>query len=109
MRDNAPEAQLIVDANEGWTAGEYRTLAPVFADRGRLKLKGLAFLALAYEPFGETAQHTLLLDEIAKRVSEAAVEVDGAPVSRIGRGLLVLLGVERGDGDAQAPDADGST
>jgi D-tyrosyl-tRNA(Tyr) deacylase len=36
-------------------------------------------------------------------VSEASVTVDGAEVSRIGRGLLVLLGVRRGD-DEDAAD-----
>ena len=34
---------------------------------------------------------------ILQRVSEASVVVDGAEVSRIGRGLLVLLGVCSGD------------
>lgn len=34
-----------------------------------------------------------------QRVSEAAVSVDGREVSRIGRGLLALVGVERGDGE----------
>jgi D-aminoacyl-tRNA deacylase len=39
---------------------------------------------------------------ILQRVSEAAVRVDGETVAAIGRGALVLVGVERGDGRAQA-------
>jgi len=35
-------------------------------------------------------------------VSEASVTVDGNEVSRIGPGLLVLLGVRRGDTEADA-------
>lgn len=41
---------------------------------------------------------------VVQRVSEASVRVDGALVSRIGPGLLVLLGVGRADGDADAHD-----
>ncbi len=40
---------------------------------------------------------------LIQRVSEAAVRVDGRTVGEIGRGLLVLVGVRRGD-DAAAAD-----
>lgn len=39
---------------------------------------------------------------LLQRVSRASVEVEGKPVASIGAGLLVLVGVERGDGEAQA-------
>jgi D-tyrosyl-tRNA(Tyr) deacylase len=39
---------------------------------------------------------------LIQRVAEARVEVDGAVVGAIGRGILALVGVERGDGEAQA-------
>ncbi len=37
---------------------------------------------------------------VLQRVSRAAVRVDGAAVGEIGRGILALVGVERGDGAA---------
>ena len=39
---------------------------------------------------------------IVQRVTEAAVQVDGAPIAAIGPGLLVLVGVKRGDTPEQA-------
>ncbi len=39
---------------------------------------------------------------VVQRVSEARVEVDGAVVGAIGRGLCVLLGVGRNDDEADA-------
>jgi D-tyrosyl-tRNA(Tyr) deacylase len=41
---------------------------------------------------------------VVQRVAEAAVRVDGRAVASIGPGLLVLLGVGRGDGEKDADD-----
>jgi D-tyrosyl-tRNA(Tyr) deacylase len=42
------------------------------------------------------------LKAVLQRVTRAAVRVDGATVAEIGPGLLVLLGVMRGDDEARA-------
>jgi len=39
---------------------------------------------------------------LLQRVSEARVDVEGRAVGEIGPGLLVLVGIEKGDGEAQA-------
>ncbi len=39
---------------------------------------------------------------LIQRVAEARVEVAGEVVGRIGRGILALVGVERGDGETEA-------
>jgi len=41
---------------------------------------------------------------VVQRVAEAAVRVEGAAAGSIGPGLLVLLGVGRGDGDRDADE-----
>lgn len=39
---------------------------------------------------------------LLQRVRRATVDIDGEAVARIGTGLLVFVGIERGDGEAQA-------
>lgn len=39
---------------------------------------------------------------LIQRVTEARVEAGGRPIGAIGRGILALVGVERGDTEAQA-------
>jgi D-aminoacyl-tRNA deacylase len=41
---------------------------------------------------------------VLQRVTRAEVRVEGETVGRIGRGLLLLVGVERGDGEADADE-----
>lgn len=44
---------------------------------------------------------SFIMRAVVQRVSEAHVTVDGATVGRIGRGLVVLLGVGKADGPAE--------
>ena len=42
---------------------------------------------------------------VVQRVSRAEVRVEGKPISSIGRGFLVLVGAEKGDGATEAEEA----
>jgi D-tyrosyl-tRNA(Tyr) deacylase len=46
--------------------------------------------------------YALSVRALVQRVSQAAVDVEGERVAQIGPGLLVLLGVAVGDGEAEA-------
>jgi D-tyrosyl-tRNA(Tyr) deacylase len=39
---------------------------------------------------------------LIQRVADASVSVDGETVGQIGKGILALVGIERGDGDTEA-------
>jgi len=39
---------------------------------------------------------------VVQRVSQASVEIAGRTAGRIGNGLLLLVGIEKGDGEAEA-------
>jgi D-tyrosyl-tRNA(Tyr) deacylase len=39
---------------------------------------------------------------LVQRVTTASVAVDGASIASINAGILALIGVERGDGEAEA-------
>jgi len=39
---------------------------------------------------------------VLQRVKEARVDVDGRTVGRVGRGICLLVGIEKGDGEADA-------
>jgi D-tyrosyl-tRNA(Tyr) deacylase len=45
---------------------------------------------------------TSLMRALVQRVEQASVTVDGDRVARIGRGMVVLLGVKRGDTETEA-------
>jgi len=38
---------------------------------------------------------------VVQRVSQASVQIDGRTVGRIGAGLLLLVGIEKGDGESE--------
>jgi len=72
-RTSDPDARAFLRLARARAFGaDFDGLAPAFADRSRLSLSGLAYLALAYEPLGETAQHTLLVREIEGRAGKDA-------------------------------------
>ncbi len=53
--------------------------------------------------FTNTPLHTrLTMKTVIQRVTSASVSIEGVVAGQIGQGILVLLGVEKGDGEAQA-------
>jgi D-tyrosyl-tRNA(Tyr) deacylase len=60
-------------------------------------------IAAAHGGFAQEGRNRVRL--VLQRVARASVTVAGERVGAIGRGLLVLAGVERGDGAAQAAAA----
>ena len=56
--------------------------------------------AIAAETF--VTLHDDVMIGLLQRVSEAHVAVDGERIAAIGRGLLVLVGIERGDSEREA-------
>jgi len=53
-------------------------------------------------PNGRSLPPCGLMKAVIQRVDSASVSIDGIEISRIGAGLLVLLGVEKGDGEKDA-------
>jgi D-aminoacyl-tRNA deacylase len=72
--------------------------APV---RGSLRARALRRIVDHAADGPRRSEETASMLALIQRVQHASVEVDGAVVGRIGPGLLALVGVEPGDGDAQ--------
>ena len=94
VRANAPDARLIVDANEGWTAVEYARLAPELAHLG---------VAMIEQPFPATDD--AVLGELARPVPVCADESchDTASLDRLtGRYDAVNIKLDKTGGLTEA-------
>src|SRR5512137_1774314 len=52
--------------------------------------------------YGTSLPFPLIMIAVLQRVLKAKVTVEDKPVSEIGHGMLILLGVRKGDGEEQA-------
>ncbi|MHC4932355.1 MAG: alpha-2-macroglobulin family protein, partial [Planctomycetota bacterium] len=76
VRDPDLRAFLLLAQAHAFGA-DFQQLAPYFADRARLGTRGLAHLALAYEPMGRTSQRKILIEEMGRRRTPPDVETLG--------------------------------
>ncbi|MHC4223011.1 MAG: tetratricopeptide repeat protein, partial [Planctomycetota bacterium] len=108
QRVRDPDARAFLLLAQSWAFGtDFQRLAPVFADRARLSTRGLAHLALAYEPMGRTSQQRILIDEMGRRRTPPDVETLGwalaaaaglDPTSALSRDLALKLARHREGG-----------
>jgi len=71
-------------------------------DAGPWPEKRPSFHASSYQGPVARAQQPIFMIALLQRVTQSHVAVDGQTIGAIGRGLLVLVGVERGDSEVQA-------
>ena len=94
VRENAPEARLIIDANEGWSVADYAELAPRFAALG---------VEMVEQPF--PAAEDAVLNSLARPIKVCADESchDSASLERLaGRYDMINIKLDKTGGLTEA-------